>query len=95
MSNLSHDTATQHEVSVKNRKIMDLTGIKKVDHFDATQFLLETTMGFLIIRGNGLEMKGFDKQKGTVNIQGTVDAWMYQDELPVEKSKSFFRKLFK
>lgn len=93
--NMSVDSDAQHEIVVKNRKLVDLTGVKKVDHFDATQFLLETTMGYLIIKGNGLEMKGFDKQKGTVNIQGIVDEWVYQAELPTEKSKNFFRRLFK
>lgn len=94
MSMLS-DSNVQHEVIIRNREVMNLTGVKKVDHFDATQFLLETTMGFLIIRGSGLEMKGFDKQQGTVHIQGAFDEWVYRNELPAEKSKNFFRKLFR
>ena len=93
--NQTQDVSGGHEIILKNRKTMDVTGIKGVGNFNSTQFILETTMGFLIIHGKDMEMKGFDRQKGTVCIHGIFHAWAYQDEKPGEKAKSFFGKLFK
>lgn len=84
-----------HEMVLKNRRTMDLTGIKSIGNFDPKQFILETTMGFLVIHGQEMEMKGFDKEKGTVCIHGFFNTWTYQNEQPGEKTKNFFGKLFK
>ena len=59
-------------------------------------FLSYNTLGFLIIRGSGLEIIKLDTYQGNVSIKGRIDSITYTD-MGVKKSKeeTFLGKLFK
>lgn len=83
-----------HQLNMKNRKSLDLTGVKEIDSFDHEEFLIETVMGYLIVRGNHLQLKNLDVSEGLVTIEGKIYELSYIDE-QTEKAKGFFSKLFK
>jgi sporulation protein YabP len=85
----------EHDVIMRGRKLLDITGVKQVDSFDNEEFLLETVMGFLAIRGQNLQMKNLDVDKGIVSIKGKVFDIVYLDEHHGEKAKGFFSKIFR
>lgn len=85
----------EHDVVMKGRRTLDITGVKQVESFDNEEFLLETVMGFLSIRGQNLQMKNLDVERGIVSIKGKVFDLVYLDEQHGEKAKGFFSKLFK
>jgi len=85
----------EHDIVMRGRRILDITGVKQVESFDNEEFLLETVMGFLAIRGQNLQMKNLDVEKGIVSIKGKVFDIVYLDEQHAEKAKGFFSKLFK
>ena len=74
---------------------MDITGVKQVESFDNEEFLLETVMGFLAIKGENLQMKNLDVDRGIVSIKGKIFELVYIDEHNGEKAKGFFSKLFR
>ncbi|EEL52576.1 hypothetical protein bcere0022_590 [Bacillus cereus Rock3-44] len=80
---------------MRGRRVIDITGVKQVESFDSEEFLLETVMGFLTIRGQNLQMKNLDVEKGIVSIKGKINEMLYIDENQGEKAKGFFSKLFK
>ncbi|ADU28351.1 sporulation protein YabP [Evansella cellulosilytica] len=84
-----------HQIIMRGRKTLDITGVKQVESFDNEEFLLETILGFLSIRGQHLQMKNLDVDQGKVSITGRVDDLVYLDEHHGEKSKGLFGKLFK
>src|SRR5690554_6353513 len=86
---------SDHQIVVRGRKTLDITGVKQVESFDNEEFLLETDMGFLSIRGQHLQMKNLDVVQGKVSIQELVDDLVYLDELHGVKYKGLFGKLFK
>jgi len=88
-------TVQEHDVIMRNRKTLEITGVKQVESFDNEEFLLETVMGYLAIRGNNLTMKNLDVDKGIVSIKGRIYDLVYLDENHGEKAKGFFSKLFK
>ncbi|SFD73257.1 sporulation protein YabP [Lentibacillus persicus] len=88
-------TEVSHTVKIDNRKDLEITGVKQVDSFDNEEFLLETQMGYLIIRGQNLQLKNLDVHEGLVTIKGKVYELSYVDEHYQEKAKGFFSKLFK
>ncbi|MFT4415990.1 sporulation protein YabP [Fredinandcohnia humi] len=88
-------TIQEHDVIMRSRKLLDITGVKQVESFDNEEFLLETVMGFLAIRGQNLQMKNLDVEKGIVSIKGRVFDISYLDEHHTEKAKGFFSKLFR
>ncbi|KMY48167.1 sporulation protein YabP [Peribacillus loiseleuriae] len=88
-------TIQEHDVTMRGRRLLDITGVKQVESFDNEEFLLETNMGFLSIRGQNLQMKNLDVEKGIVSIKGKIFDLVYLDEHSGEKAKGFFGKLFK
>lgn len=84
-----------HDVIMRGRKLLEITGVKQVESFDNEEFLLETSMGFLAIRGQNLQMKNLDVDKGLVSIKGKIYDLVYLDEQHGEKAKGFFSKLFR
>ena len=50
MDNQIHFEQTPyHHVYLKDRKTLELTGIKKIESFDSLEFLIETSLGYLNI----------------------------------------------
>ena len=85
-----------HELKMIDRGILTLTGINKIDSFDNEEFLLETTMGYLAIKGEGLEIIKLDTYQGNVSIKGKVNSMIYMDNnKKQEKDEGIFGKLFK
>jgi sporulation protein YabP len=86
----------EHDVIMRGRRILEITGVKQVESFDNEEFLLETVMGFLAIKGQNLQMKNLDVDKGIVAIKGKIYELIYLDEQQHgEKAKGFFSKLFR
>ncbi|WP_102347991.1 sporulation protein YabP [Bacillus sp. Marseille-P3661] len=91
----SPKSTPQHDVIMKGRKALEISGVKQVESFDNEEFLLETVMGFLVIRGQNLQMKNLDVDQGIVTIRGRINGFTYLDDQHGEKAKGFFSKLFK
>jgi sporulation protein YabP len=85
----------EHQLKLNNRRLLEITGVKEVDSFDNEEFLLETVMGYLIIRGQNLQLKNLDVGEGVVSIKGKIYEVSYVDEQHQEKAKGFFSKLFR
>jgi len=85
----------EHTVKIDKRKNLEITGVKEVDSFDNEAFLLETVMGYLIIRGQNLQLKNLDVTEGVVTIKGKIYELSYVDEQQQEKAKGFFSKIFR
>ena len=88
-------TEADQQVKLFNRKTLEISGVKEVDSFDNEEFLLETTLGYLIVRGQNLQLKNLDVKEGNVSIKGKIYELSYVDEHHQEKAKGFFSKLFR
>lgn len=84
-----------HGISLLERKNLVITGVKKIENFDKEQFLLETIMGFIIVKGEDLELVKLDTLQGNVSIKGTVNALYYAEDINKKKEDSIFNRLFK
>ena len=85
-----------HSISLLGRKTLVITGVKKIDNFDNIHFLLETTMGFLIIKGENLELIKLDTLAGNVTIKGEICSMDYLlDNMKKSKEESILGRLFK
>ena len=85
-----------HSVSLLERKTLVITGVKKIDTFDKLHFILDTTMGYMIVKGNELELIKLDTLAGNVTIKGNIDSINYIIEDNNKKTEeSIFSRLFK
>ena len=83
-----------HSFSVSERKNIIISGVVKIDSFDNEEFLLETVQGYMLIKGDGLEVVKLDTYQGNVTIKGRIDSIAYIEETN-KKESSVFSKLFK
>ena len=89
-------TTSNHSVSINERKNILITGVKKSDSFDNEEFLLETNMGYIIIKGEELEIIKLDTYQGNVSIKGKINSLAYMEGTnKKEKEDNLFSKLFK
>lgn len=85
-----------HSISIVERKNILITGVKKVDSFDKEEFLVETIMGYLALKGEDLELVKLDTLAGSVTIKGYLTSFDYiEDDVKKEKEGSIISRLFK
>ena len=87
---------SNHEVKIIDRREIHISGVKKINSFDHEEFLLETTMGALLLKGSGLEILKLDTHDGNVWIKGKINSYQYLEKNQGKaKEESFMAKLFK
>lgn len=85
-----------HSISIIERKNILITGVKKVDSFDNEEFLVETVMGYLVLKGEELEMIKLDTLQGNVTIKGFINSFDYiEDSNKKNKEGNIISRLFK
>ncbi len=90
------EASFNHGITLAERKNVVVTGVKKIESFDSEEFLMDTTLGFLHIKGSDLEIIKLDTYQGNVSIKGKIDSLTYMDGgLTKSKEESFLGKLFK
>ena len=77
-----------HRLTLDGRKRLDISGVKQVECFDETFAVLDTTMGRMEIRGEGLAILDLSSGGGELSMTGMVSAIFYQES----QSRSFFGK---
>lgn len=85
-----------HALNIIERKNIYISGVSKIDSFDDEEFLIETTMGYMAIKGKDLEIVKLDTKEGTISIKGLLISMSYIEELKkMKKENSIFNKMFK
>lgn len=84
-----------HTVNIYDRKTISLSGIKKINNFDETEFYIESIMGPIIIKGEQLELIKIDTFKGCLNIKGKISSINYLEENKKIKTDNIMARLFK
>ena len=83
-----------HSVSLLEKKTLVITGVKKIDNFDKLHFILDTTMGYMVIKGEDLELIKLDTFAGNVTIKGVINNIDYLTDNK-KNEDGFLSRLFK
>ncbi len=82
-------------INLLERKTLVITGVKKIDTFDKLHFILDTTMGYMVVKGEELELVRLDTMAGNVTIKGTINSLEYIAEgNKKNKDEGIFSRLF-
>ena len=84
-----------HNVTISDRKNIMISGVKKIESFDNEEFLMETNMGYVLVKGSEVEIIKLDTYQGNVSIKGKFNSLIYMDSTKKEKDEGMFSKLFK
>ena len=90
------NNTSNHTISVVERSSINISGVNKIESFDKEDFLLETVMGYMNIKGEDLEMVKLDTIEGKVVIKGKINSLMYLDTVKKKnREESILNRLFK
>ena len=92
---MDKDNNYNHSISLLERKTLVITGVKKIENFDDKHFLLETTMGFMVVKGEELELIKLDTLACNLTIKGTINSMEYIIDNKNNKEDSLFSRLFR
>ena len=84
-----------HEVKMTDRKTIFLKKKKKIVSFDNEEFLMESNMGVILLKGENLELIKLDTADGNVKIKGKINNLNYVEAKEAKKQESIITKLFK
>ena len=85
----------KHQVILTNRKELFIEGVKSIQSFDSSEFLIETIMGYMVIRGKGLMLGRMDNDNEELSIKGEVSDISYIKASKESASGGFLKKIFK
>ena len=89
------ETTFKHQVTLTNRKELFIEGVKSIQSFDSSEFLIETIMGYMLIKGKGLMLGKMDNDNEQLSIKGEVSDISYIKASKEVSSGGFLKKLFK
>lgn len=82
----------QQDIVLSARENLRVTGVKDVIAFDETCILLETALGRLHVKGEGLKVKSLDEKAGELFLEGKIDSLAYTGA--GKQGGSMLRRLF-
>ncbi len=68
-----------HGLRLEGREKLSVTGVQDVSGFDENTVLLETGLGELCIRGEGLHIERIDLNTGALELQGKIRELSYDE----------------
>ena len=82
--------AKSHTLICNDMKVLNITGVQKVESSTKTQFVCDLNGKTIVVCGKNLHIKKLDLQTGVVEIEGEIDSIKYQSG-----KKSFWKRIFK
>ena len=73
---------------------MELTGVKQIDSFDSSEFLMETAQGWMLVQGKDLTLGKLDTERGDVVIKGLIENLSYVSNKKGSPKESFMSKKY-
>ena len=71
--------ALPHGLRLEGREKLSITGVQDVSGFDEGTVLLETGLGELCIRGEGLHIERIDLNTGALELHGRIRELSYEE----------------
>lgn len=84
-----------HNIQIIDRKTIQMNGIKKIENFNKEEFFLQSVMGYILVKGDELELMKLDTVGGNIYIKGRIDSINYLDEDKKKHKESLISRLFK
>ena len=82
-----------HNLILKGRKDLSISGVLDVDSFDESTVVAYTELGELTIKGQNLHINKIDLDSGDLELEGNIGCLEYLEDKAAENG--FFSKLFR
>lgn len=78
----------KHNVFLKARQRMELTGISDVTNFDEEEIVVQTGNSCVSIEGANLKIEKFNSENGELILNGSINGLFYYSKKPEKRKKS-------
>lgn len=68
-----------HKLTLVGREKLEITGVEEVESFDENTIIMSTSLGDLIVRGEGLHIETLSLDGGALKVEGTVESLTYEE----------------
>lgn len=85
---------SQHQLTLLNRGLLNVDGVKNLGSYDQEVIYIETDYGTLEIKGTSLHIQQLNLDQGKLVIDGNIHSFIYLEE-GTQKAKGFFSRLMK
>lgn len=89
------DERVKHSVSIYGRKQLVMEGVKHVDSFDESEISLETNMGNVILKGEGLHITQLNLETGSLAAEGFFTSVQYVESKGKARGKGLLNRILK
>ena len=76
------DGEKEHEITMKLRKELSVSGVEDVTGFDEALVELNTVCGVMSIEGEGIHISFLDTDNGRLTLSGSISGIYYIDKKP-------------
>ncbi|OPY56721.1 MAG: Spore protein YabP [Pelotomaculum sp. PtaU1.Bin035] len=84
-----------HSIAIHGRKQLAVEGVQHVGSFDDSGITLETNMGTLVLKGEGLHITQLSLETGTVAAEGFFASLQYVEDKGKAKGKGLLSRILK
>ncbi len=85
---------SQHQLTLMNRGLLNIEGVRNLGSYDQEVIYIETDYGTLEIKGARLHIQQLNLDQGKTVIDGDIHSFVYLEDGP-KKGKGFFSRLMK
>ncbi|AEF93010.1 sporulation protein YabP [Desulfotomaculum nigrificans CO-1-SRB] len=78
---------SQHLLTIEGRKKLKLEGVQHVGSFDEKEITLDTNMGFLRLKGEGMHITHLNLDEGSLVVEGFINGLEYMEGRTAKGSK--------
>lgn len=78
----------KHDVLIKSRQRMEMTGISDVSSFDDAEIIVQTANSGVSIEGENLKIERFNSENGELILNGSINGMFYYSKKTSKKKKS-------
>ncbi len=81
-----------HRLVLESREKLTVSGVEEVESFDETTIVMDTALGALVVRGEGLHIEKLSLDGGDLAVEGTVESLTYEES---RERGGFFSRLWR
>ena len=72
------DVRPGHRVMMEERNALSVSGVEEVESFDENVIVMTTSLGTLVVRGEGLHIEALSLEGGELKVEGEVESLTYE-----------------
>lgn len=86
-----------NQLELTDRKYLRVVGVEHVGNFNEKEISLDTNMGFLTLRGEGLHITQLNLESGNLVVEGRINSMDFIDNKNSGgfRGKGMFNRIFK